>query len=153
MGIFTNSICYFQSRSKVDDPDHIAIKARAKEMQRLEMEEIRQREANQTALQAIGFPKKRLKTSLGASVAAGGSSGLNGLGGISSFSSNTGGSSSSGGGDNLVASGGSGSSGSNSLISGGLSGGAGGSNCIGFQLNVSNSNNLFSSTSKPVSFF
>ncbi|KAI7687003.1 Transcription initiation factor TFIID subunit 4 [Sarcoptes scabiei] len=54
-----------KSRSKVDDPDHIAIKARAKEMQRLEMEEIRQREANETALQAIGFPKKRLKTSIG----------------------------------------------------------------------------------------
>lgn len=34
-------------------------------MQRLEMEEIRQREANETALQAIGFPKKRLKTSIG----------------------------------------------------------------------------------------
>ncbi|XP_027204220.2 uncharacterized protein LOC113797943 [Dermatophagoides pteronyssinus] len=51
-----------KSRSKVDDPDHIAIKARAKEMQRLEMEELRQREANKTALQAIGNPKKRLKT-------------------------------------------------------------------------------------------
>lgn len=54
--------CVLQSRSKVDDPDHIAIKARAKEMQRLEMEELRQREANKTALQAIGNPKKRLKT-------------------------------------------------------------------------------------------
>lgn len=31
-------------------------------MQRLEMEELRQREANKTALQAIGNPKKRLKT-------------------------------------------------------------------------------------------
>lgn len=46
----------------MDDPDHIAIKARAKEMQRQEMEEIRQREANETALQAIGSHKKRLKT-------------------------------------------------------------------------------------------
>jgi len=36
---------------------------RAKEMQRQEMEELRQREANETALQAIGNPKKRLKTS------------------------------------------------------------------------------------------
>ena len=51
-----------QSRSKVDDPDHLAIKARAKEMQRQEMEEIRQREANETALQAIGSHKKRIKT-------------------------------------------------------------------------------------------
>ncbi|XP_054165319.1 transcription initiation factor TFIID subunit 4-like isoform X2 [Oppia nitens] len=52
-----------KSRSKADDPDHIAIKLKAKEMQRQEMEELRQREANETALQAIGNPKKRLKTS------------------------------------------------------------------------------------------
>ncbi|CAG2121960.1 unnamed protein product, partial [Medioppia subpectinata] len=53
-----------QDRSKADDPDHIAIKQRAKEMQRQELEELRQREANETALQAIGMPRKRLKTSL-----------------------------------------------------------------------------------------
>lgn len=35
-------------------------------MQRQEMEELRQREANETALQAIGNPKKRLKTSFNA---------------------------------------------------------------------------------------
>lgn len=59
----------------MDDPDHLAIKARAKEMQRLEMEEIRQREANETALQAIGFPKKRQKTGSGPSAGASGSGG------------------------------------------------------------------------------
>ena len=35
-------------------------------MQRQEMEDQRQREANETALLAIGNPKKRLKTSLNA---------------------------------------------------------------------------------------
>ena len=79
-------IVFVQSRSKVDDPDHIAIKARAKEMQRLEMEEIRQREANETALQAIGFPKKRLKTGNASSSA----SGSGGLGGSSAISANSG---------------------------------------------------------------
>ncbi|KAH9510945.1 Transcription initiation factor TFIID subunit 4 [Dermatophagoides farinae] len=77
-----------KSRSKVDDPDHIAIKARAKEMQRLEMEELRQREANKTALQAIGNPKKRLKTMTNSSSTS--LSSLNDNGGGSSFSPSNG---------------------------------------------------------------
>lgn len=88
VGFCSNVPSTQQSRSKVDDPDHIAIKARAKEMQRLEAEEIRQREANETALQAIGNPKKRLKTGGGggsgagnSSVGGSGGSGLNSIGG------------------------------------------------------------------------
>ncbi|XP_005186665.1 transcription initiation factor TFIID subunit 4 isoform X3 [Musca domestica] len=49
-----------KSRSKVEDPEQAKMKARAKEMQRAEMEELRQRDANMTALQAIG-PRKKLK--------------------------------------------------------------------------------------------
>ncbi|XP_067015006.2 transcription initiation factor TFIID subunit 4 [Anabrus simplex] len=49
-----------KSRSKTEDPDYSRLKAKAKEMQRAEMEELRQRDANQTALQAIG-PRKKLK--------------------------------------------------------------------------------------------
>jgi hypothetical protein len=57
---------------------------RAKEMQRQEMEELRQKEANETALQAIGNPKKRLKNSFNSitpsvSNTFGGSSSLTGL--------------------------------------------------------------------------
>ena len=59
-------------------------------MQRLEMEEIRQREANETALQAIGFPKKRQKTSMGGSSVLSGSSG-GGLAGGSSSDAHSGG--------------------------------------------------------------
>ena len=58
--------CYFyylllQSRSKLEDPEQLKLKQKAKEMQRAEMEEARQREANETALLAIG-PRKKLKT-------------------------------------------------------------------------------------------
>ncbi|XP_061400657.1 transcription initiation factor TFIID subunit 4 [Musca vetustissima] len=49
-----------KSRSKIEDPEQAKMKARAKEMQRAEMEELRQRDANLTALQAIG-PRKKLK--------------------------------------------------------------------------------------------
>ncbi|EDV52205.1 transcription initiation factor TFIID subunit 4 isoform X3 [Drosophila erecta] len=49
-----------KSRSRVEDPEQAKMKARAKEMQRAEMEELRQRDANLTALQAIG-PRKKLK--------------------------------------------------------------------------------------------
>ncbi|XP_073840384.1 TBP-associated factor 4 isoform X1 [Musca autumnalis] len=49
-----------KSRSKIEDPEQAKMKARAKEMQRAEMEELRQRDANMTALQAIG-PRKKLK--------------------------------------------------------------------------------------------
>lgn len=47
-----------KSRSKTEDPEQAKLKAKAKEMQRVEMEEVRQREANITALQAIGPRKK-----------------------------------------------------------------------------------------------
>lgn len=47
-----------KSRSKNEDPEQAKLKAKAKEMQRAELEELRQREANLTALQAIGSRKK-----------------------------------------------------------------------------------------------
>ncbi|XP_068618116.1 transcription initiation factor TFIID subunit 4 isoform X2 [Battus philenor] len=47
-----------KSRSKNEDPEQAKLKAKAKEMQRAELEEVRQREANLTALQAIGPRKK-----------------------------------------------------------------------------------------------
>ncbi|XP_067125681.1 transcription initiation factor TFIID subunit 4-like [Centruroides vittatus] len=49
-----------KSRSKLEDPEQLKLKQKAKEMQRAEMEEMRQREANMTALLAIG-PRKKLK--------------------------------------------------------------------------------------------
>ncbi|XP_032526474.2 transcription initiation factor TFIID subunit 4 isoform X3 [Danaus plexippus] len=50
-----------KSRSKNEDPEQAKLKAKAKEMQRAELEELRQREANLTALQAIG-PRKKPRT-------------------------------------------------------------------------------------------
>lgn len=47
-----------KSRSKNEDPEQAKLKAKAKEMQRAELEELRQRAANLTALQAIGPRKK-----------------------------------------------------------------------------------------------
>uniref|UniRef100_A0A182K1V9 TAFH domain-containing protein n=1 Tax=Anopheles christyi TaxID=43041 RepID=A0A182K1V9_9DIPT len=55
-----------KSRSKTEDPEQAKLKAKAKEMQRAEMEELRQRDANLTALQAIG-PRKKPKLEEGAS--------------------------------------------------------------------------------------
>jgi transcription initiation factor TFIID subunit 4 len=49
-----------KSRSKSEDPEQAKLKAKAKEMQRVAMEELRQKEANLTALQAIG-PRKKPK--------------------------------------------------------------------------------------------
>ncbi|KAL5290113.1 Taf4 family protein [Megaselia abdita] len=49
-----------KSRSRLEDPEQAKLKAKAKEMQRAEMEELRQRDANMTALQAIG-PRKKPK--------------------------------------------------------------------------------------------
>lgn len=54
-----------KSRSKTEDPEQAKLKAKAKEMQRAEMEELRQRDANLTALQAIG-PRKKPKLEEGA---------------------------------------------------------------------------------------
>ncbi|XP_013164039.1 PREDICTED: transcription initiation factor TFIID subunit 4 [Papilio xuthus] len=57
-----------KSRSKNEDPEQAKLKAKAKEMQRAELEEVRQREANLTALQAIGPRKKpRLNEGVGGS--------------------------------------------------------------------------------------
>ncbi|XP_033223536.1 transcription initiation factor TFIID subunit 4 isoform X2 [Belonocnema kinseyi] len=65
-----------KSRAKTEDPEQAKLKAKAKEMQRAEMEELRQREANLTALQAIGPRKKPKLDSGGATSSTGASSGL-----------------------------------------------------------------------------
>ncbi|XP_070499147.1 transcription initiation factor TFIID subunit 4 isoform X4 [Chironomus tepperi] len=49
-----------KSRSKTEDPEQAKLKAKAKEMQRAELEEMRHREANNTALQAIGTRKRKI---------------------------------------------------------------------------------------------
>ncbi|GAB6021417.1 transcription initiation factor TFIID subunit 4 [Chamberlinius hualienensis] len=49
-----------KSRSKLEDPEQLKLKQKAKEMQRAEMEEMRQRDADRTALLAIG-PRKKFK--------------------------------------------------------------------------------------------
>uniref|UniRef100_A0A182QHV9 TAFH domain-containing protein n=1 Tax=Anopheles farauti TaxID=69004 RepID=A0A182QHV9_9DIPT len=69
-----------KSRSKTEDPEQAKLKAKAKEMQRAEMEELRQRDANLTALQAIG-PRKKPKLEEGASASA--VPGVSGLGTLS----------------------------------------------------------------------
>ncbi|XP_059613638.1 transcription initiation factor TFIID subunit 4-like isoform X2 [Phlebotomus argentipes] len=63
-----------KSRSKTEDPEQAKLKAKAKEMQRAEMEELRQRDANLTALQAIGPRKKpRLDGEISSTAVAGAS--------------------------------------------------------------------------------
>ncbi|GAB0097036.1 transcription initiation factor TFIID subunit 4 isoform X1 [Sergentomyia squamirostris] len=63
-----------KSRSKTEDPEQAKLKAKAKEMQRAEMEELRQRDANLTALQAIGPRKKpKLDGEVSSTATAGGS--------------------------------------------------------------------------------
>ncbi|KAA0707765.1 TFIID subunit 4 RNA polymerase II [Triplophysa tibetana] len=49
-----------KSRSRQEDPEQLRLKQKAKEMQQQELAQIRQREANMTALAAIG-PRKRRK--------------------------------------------------------------------------------------------
>ncbi|GFT45413.1 transcription initiation factor TFIID subunit 4 [Nephila pilipes] len=49
-----------KSRSKLEDPEQLKLKQKAKEMQKAELEELRQRDANVTALMAIG-PRKKIK--------------------------------------------------------------------------------------------
>lgn len=56
-----------KSRSKVEDPEQIRLRQKAKDMQRAEQEEVRQREANETALLAIG-PRKKPKSSTVSSI-------------------------------------------------------------------------------------
>ncbi|CAL1680602.1 unnamed protein product [Lasius platythorax] len=66
-----------KSRAKTEDPEQAKLKAKAKEMQRAEMEELRQREANLTALQAIG-PRKKPKLDIaGSTNSPGGTPGAN----------------------------------------------------------------------------
>ncbi|XP_010894970.2 transcription initiation factor TFIID subunit 4 [Esox lucius] len=48
-----------KSRSRQEDPEQLRLKQKAKEMQQQELNQIRQREANMTALAAIGPRKKR----------------------------------------------------------------------------------------------
>uniref|UniRef100_A0A182V8F3 TAFH domain-containing protein n=1 Tax=Anopheles merus TaxID=30066 RepID=A0A182V8F3_ANOME len=69
-----------KSRSKTEDPEQAKLKAKAKEMQRAEMEELRQRDANLTALQAIG-PRKKPKLEEGASAST--TPGVSGIGTLS----------------------------------------------------------------------
>nr|XP_014093442.1 transcription initiation factor TFIID subunit 4 isoform X2 [Bactrocera oleae] len=71
-----------KSRSKIEDPEQAKMKARAKEMQRAEMEELRQRDANMTALQAIG-PRKKIKLDGDATGAGANSNASGALGGSS----------------------------------------------------------------------
>ncbi|XP_072169286.1 transcription initiation factor TFIID subunit 4B-like isoform X1 [Diadema setosum] len=48
-----------KSRSKQEDPEQLRLKQKAREMQQMELEQLRQQEANLTALAAIGPRKKR----------------------------------------------------------------------------------------------
>jgi len=71
-----------KSRTKTDDPEKEKMKAKAKEIQRIEQETIRHQEANRTALEAIGGPKKRKFGEVGGSggggVGSGGGAGASG---------------------------------------------------------------------------
>ena len=80
-----------KSRTKTEDPEKERLRAKAREMQRLEEEQLRHEKANNTALAAIGGPKKRLKLD-GAVAPAGMGGGLggSGLGASSSLSSSGG---------------------------------------------------------------
>jgi transcription initiation factor TFIID subunit 4 len=64
-----------KSRAKVEDPERAKLREKAKELQRAEQEEIRQREANLTALQAIG-PRKKAKLESAASTSLGSSASM-----------------------------------------------------------------------------
>ncbi|KAK2546260.1 Taf4b [Columba livia] len=66
-----------KSRSNKEDPEQLRLKQKAKEMQQLELAQMQQREANLTALAAIGPRKKR---PLDSSNAGSGLEGLNGNG-------------------------------------------------------------------------
>ncbi|XP_009707237.1 PREDICTED: transcription initiation factor TFIID subunit 4B [Cariama cristata] len=75
-----------KSRSNKEDPEQLRLKQKAKEMQQLELAQMQQRDANLTALAAIGPRKKR---PLDSSNVGSGQEGLNGNGispGSSSFS-------------------------------------------------------------------
>lgn len=59
-----------KSRSRQEDPEQARLKQKAKEMQQQELAQMRQRDANLTALAAIGPRKKRKLDSPGASAGA-----------------------------------------------------------------------------------
>uniref|UniRef100_A0A4W4DTB6 TAFH domain-containing protein n=1 Tax=Electrophorus electricus TaxID=8005 RepID=A0A4W4DTB6_ELEEL len=68
-----------KSRSRQEDPEQLRLKQKAKEMQQQEMAQMRQRDANLTALAAIGPRKKRKVDSLGSgSLSVGSVAGLHG---------------------------------------------------------------------------
>lgn len=71
-----------KSRSRQEDPEQLRLKQKAKEMQQLELAQIRQREANLTALAAIG-PRKKRKTDSPLSGASAEGSGSSQAGGSS----------------------------------------------------------------------
>ncbi len=50
-----------KSRTKTEDPEKEKLKAKAKELQRIEEEQLRHEKANNTALMAIGLPKKKMR--------------------------------------------------------------------------------------------
>ncbi|XP_064154579.1 transcription initiation factor TFIID subunit 4-like isoform X1 [Anguilla rostrata] len=62
-----------KSRSRQEDPEQLRLKQKAKEMQQQELAQMRQRDANLTALAAIGPRKKRKLDSPGSAVGAEGS--------------------------------------------------------------------------------
>ncbi|XP_041455314.1 transcription initiation factor TFIID subunit 4-like [Lytechinus variegatus] len=81
-----------KSRSKQEDPEQLRLKQKAKEMQQMELEQLRQQEANLTALAAIGPRKKRKLDSETSSSSPGGASGSSSsslLSTLNSTSSNT----------------------------------------------------------------
>ncbi|XP_077384572.1 transcription initiation factor TFIID subunit 4 isoform X2 [Festucalex cinctus] len=76
-----------KSRARQEDPEQLRLKQKAKEMQQQELAQMRQREANQTALAAIGPRKKRKIPDSPSSTAVTEGSGPNVSGGAASTGS------------------------------------------------------------------
>ncbi|XP_077429397.1 transcription initiation factor TFIID subunit 4 [Vanacampus margaritifer] len=76
-----------KSRARQEDPEQLRLKQKAKEMQQQELAQMRQREANQTALAAIGPRKKRKIPDSPSSTAVAEGSGPNLSGGAASTGS------------------------------------------------------------------
>lgn len=75
-----------KSRARQEDPEQLRLKQKAKEMQQQELAEIRQRDANLTALAAIGPRKRKKMDSPGSAGVAETSSSSSGAGGSSGAS-------------------------------------------------------------------